>query len=511
MRELIGGEQVPAAGGPDERRPVLFALMLTMGLAALDSTIVATAIPSIVRDLGGFSQFPWVFSIYLLTQAVTVPLYGRLSDLFGRKPMLFVGIALFLAGSVLCGAAWNMGALILFRGLQGLGAGAVQPITTTVVGDLYDVVERAKVQGYIASVWGISSVVGPALGGLLSQYASWRWIFYLNIPVGLFAAVLLQRHLHESVTRRRHRIDYLGATVLTAGLAVLISGLLQGGVRWPWTSGREIAALACGAVLLVAFVLIERRVPEPVLPPWVFTRRTLAAGNVAGVALGAIVIGLSSYVPTYAQGVLGVGPVVAGFTLAAMSVGWPLASSYAGRIYLRIGFRNTASLGGMLCVVGALLFVLLREDSAVGAIALSSFVVGVGLGFGSTSIVVAIQSIVGWERRGVVTGANMFSRSMGSAVGVAVFGSIANSTLAELFRSPPAAVAGHIPHTVDTAKLVLGGPASLRDPVAVAYVRHGLYLATHRIFIAVVVVAVACLVAELCIPRRVEALVFDEV
>jgi len=190
-----------------------------MGLAALDATIVATAIPSIVRDLGGFALFPWVFSIYLLTQAVSVPIYGRLSDLFGRKPVLFFGIAVFLVGSVLCGAAWSMVTLIAFRGIQGVGAGAIIPMTTTIVGDIYTLEERGKIQGYISSVWGMASVIGPALGGLFAQYLTWRLIFYINIPLGIAAVVMVQANLRENVVRREHRIDYEGAVVLTAGLS----------------------------------------------------------------------------------------------------------------------------------------------------------------------------------------------------------------------------------------------------------------------------------------------------
>ena len=493
----------------DHRWPILIALMLSMGLAALDATIVATAIPQIVESLGGFAHFPWLFSIYLLTQAVSVPIYGRLSDLYGRKPVLFFGIAMFLVGSVLCGAAWNMVTLIAFRGVQGIGAGAIIPLVTTIVGDLYTLEERAKIQGYISSVWGIASVIGPALGGLLAQYASWRWIFYINLPVGLFAVMMLQRHLREDVVRRRHRIDYTGALVLTAGMSMLILALLEGGVEWQWRSLPSYALFAAAAVFLAGFALVERRATEPILPPWVFSRRVLVSCNIASISIGAVLIGLSSYVPSYAQGVVGVGAVLAGFALAAMSVGWPLAASQGARLYLRIDFRNTAFIGSAFMILGCFLFAAyVHEGSGLERVALASFVTGVGLGFASIATLVAVQSVVGWSRRGVVTGANMFMRSLGSAVGVAIFGSIANTTLADRFMHPPAELASRLPHSVNTASIAFAD--SGKDPQVHAYVRHSLYLATHRVFWALVIAAIFGLAMQLLLPRRVRPLAFPE-
>lgn len=483
--------------------------MMTMTLAALDSTVVTTAVPSIVRDLGGFSLFPWLFSIYLLTQAVTVPIYGRLADLYGRKPILYVGIALFLVGSMLCGIAWNMESLIAFRGLQGLGAGAIIPMVQTVVGDLYNVRERAKVQGYTASVWGIASILGPLFGGGLSQFASWRWIFYLNLPFGVLAILLLARHLHEAVERRDHRIDYLGAVVLTAGLTTVIFGLLQGGTAWAWGSALEVLVLTGGGVLLVAFVFIERRVPEPMVPPWVMARRPIAAGNLANVALGAVLLGLTSYVPTYAQGVRFVGPLVAGLVVAAVTLGWPIASGFAGKLYLRIGFFATGVIGGVLSVIGCVLYATLGTHSSILVAAAYGIVTGLGMGFIATPVLVAMQTLVGWERRGVVTASNLFARSVGSALGIAVLGSLANSSLASSLRRAPAAIATKLPHSVNVTSGILGG-SSKYGPAATAYLRGALFTATHAVFLGLIVVAALGLVALCCIPRREVPIVFEE-
>ena len=481
---------------------MLAALMLSTGLVALDSTIIATAVPSVVGDLGGFSQFPWLFSIYLLTQAVTVPLYGKFADVVGRRPVMFFGIGVFLLGSVLCGSAWSMPALIAARAVQGIGAGAVQPMSMTMVGDMYTVEERARVQGYLASVWGISAVIGPTLGGVFSQYLSWRWIFFVNQPLGAVAAWMLARRFKENVTRRTHRIDHLGAVLLTGGCSLVILGLLEGGVSWGWASVTSYLVFVAGGAALAGFVLVERRAAEPILPLWVFGRRVRTGGNLSAVVGGAGMIGRSSYVPTYAQGVLGTGALLAGFTLAALTVGWPLAATFSGRLYLRIGFRDTGLIGNTVLVLGTALCLLLGVGSHVWEVAGACFVVGIGLGLMSSPILVAAQSVVGWEQRGVGTGINMFSRSLGSAVGAAVFGAIANAALAGRFAHPPAALAGHLPKSVDASSLVLTGHAG--EGAVAAFVRNGLYGAAHDVFLALVVVAVLGIAALLLMPRRTE-------
>ena len=419
-----------AVGFRSERGPVLIALMLSTGLVAIEATILATAVPSIVADIGGFSQFPWLFSIFLLAQAVSVPVYSKLADTVGRKPIMLVGIGAFLVGSILCGVAWDMTSLIVFRAVQGLGAGAVLPVSITITGDLYTVRERARVQGYIASVWAASSVIGPSLGGLFAEFLTWRWIFFVNIPLCFIAAWMLIRNYHETVERKRHRIDIAGAVVLTVGLTLLILAVLEGGQAWDWNSWQSIGAFALAAVLLVAFVLIERRAAEPVLPLWLFSRRLIVTTSLISFGVGAALIGLTSYVPTFLEISAGATPLVSGLAVAALTLGWPISASQSGRIFLRLGFRSTAFIGLGIAVLGA---VGLYAASLVPnplTTALSCFVVGLGLGLVASPTLIAAQSSVQWAQRGVVTGANMFLRSMGSAVGVAIFGAIANGVIA---------------------------------------------------------------------------------
>lgn len=415
-----------------ERGPILLAIMVATGVVAIDATIIATAVPAIVADVGGFAQFPWLFSVYLLTQAVTVPVYSKFADTIGRKRIVLFGIGVFLAASILCGLAWDMPSLIAFRALQGIGAGAILPITITMVGDIYTVQERARVQGYLSSVWGIAAVVGPTFGGLFAMWDFWRGIFLINIPLCGLAFWLLARDYHERLERRRHRIDYAGAALLTASLSLLLIGVLEGGNAWEWASPTSAAVFGAGIVLFLVFVVVERRAAEPVLPLWVISRPLLGATNLVGLAVGAALIGLTAFVPSYLVIGLGVSPLVAGLALATLSVGWPVAASLSGRLYLRIGFRATSLIGAALVVVGTVLLALIGPVPSVGAVAAASFLVGLGFGFSAVPTLVAAQASVGWAERGVVTGANMFARSIGQAVGAAVLGAVANGVIASL-------------------------------------------------------------------------------
>ncbi len=456
-------------GFRSERGPILIALMVTSFLVAMETTVLSTAVPSVVDDLGGFEEFPWLFSVYLLAQAVTVPIYSKLADMFGRKPVILIGIGLFLVGSILSGFAPNMLALIIFRAVQGLGAGAVLPIAITIAGDIYTVEERAKAQGYLASMWGIAAVIGPTVGGLFAQFDAWRGIFFINIPLCLLAGGMLLRNYHESVERRPHRIDYAGAALLTAALTLLLLAVLEGGQAWAWDSPLSVALFVVGGVLLAVFVLVERRAAEPIIPLWVFSRRLVLVVTLVGLGIGATLTGLTSYVPVYLQGALGVSPLVAGFALATLTIGWPIAATFSGRIYLRIGFRNTMLIGMVLTLFGTVLLAAFAFAPSVILVALASFVVGLGLGLVATPSLIFAQSSVEWNERGVVTGLNMFARSVGSAVGIAIFGAIANGIF-----------------------FAAGGDA--RDPAVIE-------AASSSVFVAAVVAAIATLAATLAMPR----------
>ncbi|MFF8379832.1 MFS transporter [Streptomyces sp. NPDC015661] len=429
-----GAGTAPAASptaGP--RGPVVIALMLAMGLAALDGTIVSTAVPQIVGDLGGLSVFSWLFSGYLLAVTVTLPVYGKLSDTFGRKPVLIAGTVLFLIGSVLCAAAWNMASLIAFRVVQGLGGGALQGTVQTIAADLYPLKERPKIQAKLSSVWAASSIAGPAVGGLLAGYADWRWIFLINLPVGVVALWLIARHLLEparTAPRARVRIDWAGALAIFATGAVLITALVQGGVAWPWLSAPSLGLLGAAAALAALTVVIERRAAEPIIPGWVWRRRTIAAVNLSLGALGLLMVAPTVFLPTYAQSVLGLGPIAAGFVLSSWTLSWPITAALSNRLYTRIGFRLTAILGISGALLLLLAFPFLPYPGEAWQPALLMLLLGGTLGLFQLPLIVGVQSTVPYEERGTTTASVLFCRQVGQSVGAALFGAVANGVLA---------------------------------------------------------------------------------
>lgn len=458
-----------SVGLRSERGPILLSLMLATALVALDATIIATASATIARELGGFDQVPWLFSSYLLAQAVATPLAGRLADVLGRKRLMLAGVTLFFVGSLLCGLAPTMGVLIAGRVLQGLGAGVVMPVSMTIAADIYTLEERAKTQGYLASVWAVSAVVGPTLGGVFSEFTSWRWIFLVNIPLCALGAWTLARRYHEAARDgEREPIDYVGAALLSGGSTLLLLGLLEGGSTWAWDSAASVVVLAASIVLLAVFVAHALRARHPVVNVRILRRRVYGVPAAVSLLVGVVVLGLSTYVPIYAQGVLGSGPLLAGFTLAAMMVGWPISASNAGRLYLRVGFRLTALVGTTLVLTGTGLTLLLGGSTPLAAVAAACFVIGAGMGLTAVPTLIAAQSAATFSERGAVTGTTMFARSLGSAVGVAACGAVVN------------------------ARTTLGPDGTPVGP--------GLMTALHLVFLLLVGCAAALLVLAACMP-----------
>jgi multidrug resistance protein len=412
--------------------------MLSMALAALDSTVVSTAVPQIVGDLGGFSVFSWLFSGYLLAVTVTLPVYGKLSDTFGRKPVLVAGAALFLLGSLLCALAWNMGALIAFRIVQGLGGGALQGTVQTLAADLYPLEERPKIQSKLSTVWAVSAVAGPGVGGVLAAYADWRWIFLVNLPIGAVALWLIVRHLHEperesareTPARARADVDWAGALAVFACGGVLLTALVQGGVAWPWLSPPSLALFGVGLALAGLVVVIERRATEPIIPGWVWRRRTIAAVNLALGALGLLMVAPTVFLPTYAQSVLELDPVTAGFVLSVWTLSWPLSAALSQHVYRRIGFRDTALLGIGTATLVLLAFPFLPYPGEAWQPTLLMLLLGAALGLFQLPLIVGVQSTVGWAERGTTTASVLFCRQTGQTVGAALFGAVANGVLA---------------------------------------------------------------------------------
>ena len=415
---------------PTTHRPlVLAAVMAANFMIAIEATIVSTAMPQIVAQLGGLPLYSWVFAAFLLTQTATTVVFGKLADLAGRKRVMLVGIAIFLFGSILCGFAWSMPSLIAFRLAQGIGAGAVQPTAMTIVGDLYSAHERAKIQGWLASVWALSAVLGPLAGGLIIQHFSWAWIFWLNVPIGALACVGFSAYLHEKKARGRGRIDHLSAGIFTVAIAAIMADLTALS-----TSGRLQIGLTTlvAVVAVVLFVLQERRSPEPMISLELWGRRPIAAANGASLLSGMVMIGLTTFLPMFVQGVMGKSPLIAGFALSAMVLGWPVGATIGVRGFKRFGVRAVLRVGGALVPAGALVFILINRESSPIVAGLGSLVVGFGMGLLSSASIILIQEIVEWSERGSVTASFLFARSLGSTFGATVFGAVLNFGL---FRS----------------------------------------------------------------------------
>ncbi len=465
-------------------RPLtVVSLMLALFMGAMEMTVVSTAMPTVIADLGGIEHYGWVFTAYMLATTVMVPIWGKMADLYGRKPIMLIGTTIFLVGSILSGQAHSMTSLIVFRALQGLGAGAMQPIALTVVGDIFNIEERAKMQGAFGAVWGFAGMVGPLLGGLIVHALSWRWVFYVNVPFGLASMALLALNLHENVERAPHKLDVAGALLLSGAIVVpLVAG----------NSPHAVLGLVAGALLLAAFVWVEQRAAEPLLPLPLLRRPLIAASSIAGFLIGGAMLCAVTFVPLFVQGVLGASPTAAGTAIAPMAIGWPVASAISGRLLPRLGFRVMVRTGTVVALFATtLLSFFLHPGAHLGQVRLAMGLFGVGLGFANTALLIGVQTSVSWQERGVATASTMFFRTIGGALAIGVFGHMLTSALID-----------NGGFDEKTANLLLSPERNhLVDPALLSGMAGTLSEALHSVFLAIVGLAAGAVLTSVFFPQ----------
>jgi len=440
---------------------VVIGIMLSLFMASMEATVIATAMPSIVAQLGGLSIYSWAFSAYMLTSTCTVPVYGKLSDLYGRRLIYAAAMLIFLGGSLLCGLAQSMEQLIFFRALQGIGAGGVLPLAFIIIGDLFTFEQRARMQGFFSGVWGVSSIIGPLLGGFLVDSASWQWVFYVNIIPGLVALALVWAGWREQSARKADvTVDYAGAALLMGGVVMLLLGLAD------LSSVQGMTLVGLSVVVFIALYVVEKRSKDPVLPLHLWRDRLFATATLHGILAGWAMFGSLSYVPLFVQSVMGASATEAGTTITPMMLGWVAASVIGGRLLLRRGYRSVALAGMALLTLGALLVSLSGADATRLEIMVYLTLMGVGMGLSVPSFLIAVQSSVEKRALGTATSTLQFSRSIGGTLGVSIMGAYLTVRLADALTDTGLALDGFSLETLDTA-IITANPA-LRDAMALA-------------------------------------------
>jgi EmrB/QacA subfamily drug resistance transporter len=494
------------------RLAVTLGVITGMFLAALEATVVGTAMPTVISSLGGLNRYSWVFSAYLITSTVTVPVWGKLSDLYGRRLFFQVGIAIFLVGSVLSGMAATMTQLIVFRAVQGLGAGALIPLGMTIIGDVYTVEERARMQAFFSGVWGISSVVGPVVGGFITDQLSWRWVFYINVPFGILAAVIMHLALKEPKRSVRPSIDYAGAALLTASITLLMLGLVEGGATLrEFASARNIALVAGAAALGALFLYVERRAVDPIVPLELFRNRVVSVSVAAGFLAGVAMFGAISFVPLFAQGALGMTATAAGSLLTPLMLSWVGLSIVGGRLLLKVGYRPTTLAGLLILTLGFAMLSSYQRTTPRVWLYVDLVLIGAGLGLTMLTLLIAVQQSVGRAQLGIATSLNQFSRSIGGAVGVAVMGAVLSAGLASHLQGYALASGGTL--TPERAAELASNPNALIEPEARAALtpavldelQEAMAASIHKVFWTGTVLSGLALVVAFWLPRRGEA------
>ena len=460
-----GRESNETAGGAMSRKRmwlITAGVMTGMFIAALEATVVGTAMPTVIASLGGLNHYSWVFSAYLVTSTVTVPVWGKLSDLYGRRLLYQIGIGVFLLGTLLSGLSTSMTQLIIFRAIQGLGAGALVPLGMTIIGDTFTIQERAKMQAYFSGVWGFSSIIGPVIGGFITDQISWRWVFFVNLPIGVIAALIIGIALKEPVRDRKPKIDYAGAVLLMTAISLLMLAMVEGGSGGLFSSQNLLIFLA-SVVLLVAFAWVELRAADPIIPFDLFRNRTISIAVIAGFLGGVAMFGVISFIPLFAQGSLGFSATEAGSLLTPLMLTWVTMSVVGGRLLLRVGYKPITIAGYAVLTLGFILLAMVDRDTNRIWLYADLMLIGAGLGFSMLTLLIAVQQAVERSKLGIATSLNQFSRSIGGAIGVAVMGAVLTASLAtELKRS--AAESG--PLTEQQAIEFSSNPNALIEPEA---------------------------------------------
>jgi EmrB/QacA subfamily drug resistance transporter len=442
-------------------------------LAALDQSIVGTALPRIVSELGGLDKLAWVVTAYLLTSTAATPLWGKISDLYGRRHIFQVAIGIFLIGSMLCGLSQNLPELIAFRALQGVGGGGLMAIALSIIGDIIPPRERGRYQGYFGAVFGVSSVAGPLLGGWFTDGPGWRWIFYINVPVGIAALVITTVALKLPTVRREHRIDYLGAALIVAGVSALLLYLDWAGKEFGWLSPQSLALLVTAIVLTVLFVFAEKRAAEPIVPLRLFRNRVFTIGNIYGFLAGIAMFGAIIFLPFYLQAVMGYSPTLSGLAMLPAVLGILGTSIISGRMITHTGhYKIYPIIGAAVLIVALFLLSRLQVDTPYWQVALYQLAFGAGLGFTMQTIVTAVQNAVDFRDLGAATSATMFFRQMGGTIGAAIFGTILSNRLAVHLveqLGPMAALAQGSAANTNNIQVIQALPEPLKHSVLTAF------------------------------------------